>query len=227
MAKFRLKVNFRTPKATQTLNQVRKQKDHLLRKNILNLHFISFLICTYPEYVMQVRGLHYKYSNDGVRSGWNSPSFKITLALVYFKPLLKLTESKQLPTFFTLRNVTESSEDEDAKELTEEVEKDFFRTLAMLKSKNPQIYDGKTTFFAAKKDDDIEEEPKKKVKKEKALTIADLERKVMLEKGGKFEEMDEFRPSTRFEYFPQTIMTWKPFRITLAVVFHKRRADHQ
>ena len=75
----------------------------------------------------------------------------------------------------------------------------------MLKSKDPRIYDSKTNFFSSKKDDendaadddDADGKKKKKSKKEKPMTIADLERKVMLEKGGKFEEMDEFKPSTR------------------------------
>ena len=94
----------------------------------------------------------------------------------------------------------------------------------MLKSKDPRIYDSKTNFFASKKidenDDDADVDAddddgkkKKKAKKEKPMTIADLERKVMLEKGGKFEEMDEFKPSTRSEQktllflsFPMTFL---------------------
>jgi hypothetical protein len=66
-------------------------------------------------------------------------------------------------------------------ELTEEIEKNFFQTLACLKTKDPRIYDEKEVFF---------QEPGKaatrgeKGKKEKKLTLADLERKVMLEKGG-------------------------------------------
>ena len=41
-------------------------------------------------------------------------------------------------------------EDEDAEELTPDVEKAFFATMASLKSKDPALYDGKTTFFKAK-----------------------------------------------------------------------------
>lgn len=83
----------------------------------------------------------------------------------------------------------ETSEDESAEELTEDVEKDFFRTLSCLKSKDPRIYDGKTSFFSAKSS---VEKPKKK--KEKPMFLGDLERKVMTEKGGRYEEMDEFKP---------------------------------
>ena len=69
----------------------------------------------------------------------------------------------------------------------------------MLKSKDPRIYDGKTNFFAStsKEDNDADVEVKKKEKKEKPLTLGDLERKVMLEKGGHYEEMDEFKPVPR------------------------------
>ena len=42
---------------------------------------------------------------------------------------------------------TSESEDEDAEALTEQVEKDFFKTLAALKTKDPRIYDGKTQFY--------------------------------------------------------------------------------
>jgi len=79
-----------------------------------------------------------------------------------------------------------SSEDEDAEALTGQIEKDFFKTMAYLKTKDPKIYDGKTAFFETG-------EMKSKIKKakEKPLYLGDLERKVMLEKGGTFDEIDD------------------------------------
>ena len=78
-------------------------------------------------------------------------------------------------------------EDEDAEELTPEMEKAFFATMASLKSKDPAIYDGKTTFFREKN----ASEPKKASQiKEKKITLADMERKIMLEKGGEYEDVD-------------------------------------
>jgi len=79
----------------------------------------------------------------------------------------------------------ESSEDEDAQDLTPEVERDFFKTLSSLKKKDPKIYDGKTEFF--KKGEKMEG----KEKKEKPVRIGDIERQVMVEKGGKFDEMED------------------------------------
>jgi len=82
------------------------------------------------------------------------------------------------------------SEDDDAEALTEQVEKDFFKTLAMLKTKNPKIYDKETKFY--------KEEASKgkgpgtsKSSSSKPLTIGDLQRKVILEKEGKFDEMSD------------------------------------
>ena len=78
-------------------------------------------------------------------------------------------------------------EDEDAEELTPEMEKAFFATMASLKSKDPAIYDGKTTFFREKN----ASEPKKATQiKEKKITLADMERKIMLEKGGEYEDVE-------------------------------------
>lgn len=79
-----------------------------------------------------------------------------------------------------------SSEDDEAEALTEQIERDFFKTMAYLKSKDPKIYDGKTTFF-----EEAELTAKDKKVKEKPLYIGDMERKVMLEKGGEFDEIDD------------------------------------
>ena len=80
-------------------------------------------------------------------------------------------------------------EDDDAEELTPDVEKAFFSTMASLKRKDPALYDGKTTFFKAK---DVPELIKKPTQlKEEKITIADMERKIMLEKDGEYEDENE------------------------------------
>ena len=82
-----------------------------------------------------------------------------------------------------------SSEDEDAEALTEEIEKDFFKTMACLKKKDPRIYDHETNFF--------DQKPKERTKptvaktKDKPLTLGDMERQVILEKGGNFDEIED------------------------------------
>ena len=87
----------------------------------------------------------------------------------------------------------ESSEDSDGEELNEENEKEFFATLASLKTRDPKIYDGTTEFFKAKAEssDAAAEAGSSKVKKEKKVTLADVERQVMLEKGGHFDEIED------------------------------------
>ena len=83
-------------------------------------------------------------------------------------------------------------EDENGDEITADIEKDFFTTLSSLKSKDPAIYDGKTTFFKAS-------DPKTKISSEKTekITIADMERKIILEKGGKFDEIEDETPDSK------------------------------
>nr|CAD7399540.1 unnamed protein product [Timema cristinae] len=81
-------------------------------------------------------------------------------------------------------------ENENAKELTEEFERDFLKTLSYLKKKDPCIYDKDTKFFeeykSTLKQDGASEEKSKK--KEKSLFLRDYERKLILEKGGKFTD---------------------------------------
>ena len=64
---------------------------------------------------------------------------------------------------------TSESEDEDAQELTRDVELEFFKTLSMLKSKDIKIYDKENTKFfenmARGESDDDEGESKKKAMK--------------------------------------------------------------
>ena len=84
---------------------------------------------------------------------------------------------------------SDEEEDENAEELTAQIEKDFFTTLSSLKRKDPDIYDGSKSFFtAAEKELSKDKSSESKAKK---ITIADMERKVMLEKDGNFEDIDK------------------------------------
>ncbi|XP_043284643.1 protein KRI1 homolog [Venturia canescens] len=85
---------------------------------------------------------------------------------------------------------TSSDEDEDGAELTEELEKKFYKTLACLKNKDPKIYDEKVTFF-----DEISKNPEessnKKSSKEKKLFLRDYEREIVVQRGGKFSDSED------------------------------------
>ncbi|XP_008544758.1 protein KRI1 homolog [Microplitis demolitor] len=84
-----------------------------------------------------------------------------------------------------------SSDDEDANLLTEEMDKNFYKTLAYLKKKDPKIYDDKVVFFPPENNDAGEgsgQVEKKKKKKEKPLSLRDYERKILIEKGGKLSD---------------------------------------
>uniref|UniRef100_A0A8D8I1T6 Protein KRI1 homolog n=1 Tax=Culex pipiens TaxID=7175 RepID=A0A8D8I1T6_CULPI len=85
-----------------------------------------------------------------------------------------------------------SSEDEttDEEVVDAEFDKEFFRTLAYLKRRDPAKYKEKPAFFEHVKP--VEEVAlEKRKKKEKPMTLKDYERKVMLEKGGIFEDEEE------------------------------------
>lgn len=68
-------------------------------------------------------------------------------------------------------------------ELTEDVERDFFKTLSSLKEKNPKIYDSNVKFFKEK-----DEKPLVKKEKAETLTMAAYHRKLLLETNGIIEE---------------------------------------
>ncbi|XP_050296481.1 protein KRI1 homolog [Anthonomus grandis grandis] len=88
-----------------------------------------------------------------------------------------------------------SDDDEDAAELTEEVEKEFFKTLSYLKKKDPKIYDNNVSFFK----DTTENIKKEKKVKEQPMYLKDYERKLLLETGGVLsedEDGDKPKPKT-------------------------------
>lgn len=85
-----------------------------------------------------------------------------------------------------------SSEDEttDEEVVDPDFDKEFFRTLAYLKRRDPAKYEEKPSFFENVKP--VEEVAlEKRKKKEKPMTLKDYERKVILEKGGVYEDEDE------------------------------------
>uniref|UniRef100_H3B001 Protein KRI1 homolog n=1 Tax=Latimeria chalumnae TaxID=7897 RepID=H3B001_LATCH len=91
---------------------------------------------------------------------------------------------------------SESSSDSDAEEVSVELDpkldRDFYRTLSMLKKKDPKIYWKDVKFYGEKEStSESDEGPSRRPKKEKPMYLKDYERKVILEKGGKYEDEDE------------------------------------
>lgn len=78
-----------------------------------------------------------------------------------------------------------SSSSEDEEELNNAVEKNFLKTISLLKSKDPRIYDKNINFFSH------EEKSKRNIskkKKEKPMFWKDQERQVLIEKDGVFSD---------------------------------------
>ncbi|XP_043788201.1 protein KRI1 homolog [Apis laboriosa] len=88
---------------------------------------------------------------------------------------------------------SESSENEEENELTEQFDKDFYKTLALLKNKDPKIYNQDITFFnnTNKTQELYSEKKKQKTKKEKAIFLRDYERKIIVEREGKFSDSED------------------------------------
>uniref|UniRef100_A0A1B0D7A2 Protein KRI1 homolog n=1 Tax=Phlebotomus papatasi TaxID=29031 RepID=A0A1B0D7A2_PHLPP len=87
-----------------------------------------------------------------------------------------------------------SSESDDSEEADgfadEEFDKTFFSTLASIKARDPKIYQKDVNFFG-----EIDLSTRKRSKEDKPITIRDLERKVLVEHGGMFEENENKQSS--------------------------------
>lgn len=100
-------------------------------------------------------------------------------------------------------NDSSSSEDDDENIHNPQFDKEFLITLACLKSEDPRIYDEKVKFFSDNIKPGTSEDPeanKQKKKKEKALYLRDYERKIIMERDGRFsssEDEDDARQKTK------------------------------
>lgn len=89
-----------------------------------------------------------------------------------------------------------SSEGEDDQtELKEQFDKEFYKTLAYLKNKDPKIYEKNISFFEdTNKAQNIKSEKKKcgdKKEKMKPVFLRDYERQILLQNGGNFNDNEE------------------------------------
>ncbi|XP_018417891.1 PREDICTED: protein KRI1 homolog [Nanorana parkeri] len=78
-----------------------------------------------------------------------------------------------------------SSESENEPTIDPALDKEFYRTLSLLKKKDPRIYQEDATFY---KERDQPAASQSKSTKEKPMYLKDYERKVILEKEGKYED---------------------------------------
>ncbi|XP_051904735.1 protein KRI1 homolog [Hippocampus zosterae] len=81
---------------------------------------------------------------------------------------------------------SESSSDCSEVELDPEVERDFYRTLSLLKKKDPKIYQKDAKFYSDAPSTDVK--PSTSKSKVKPMYLKDYERKVILEKEGKYDD---------------------------------------
>ncbi|XP_059204819.1 protein KRI1 homolog [Centropristis striata] len=85
---------------------------------------------------------------------------------------------------------SESSSDDSEVELDPAVERDFYRTLSLLKKKDPKIYQTDAKFYSEEASTS-DEKPSTSKKAVKPMYLKDYERKVILEKEGKYEDDDD------------------------------------
>ncbi|XP_037817874.1 protein KRI1 homolog [Lucilia sericata] len=127
------------------------------------------------------------------------------------KELLQKFKDKGLDVSESDSDDSDSSEEDEV--LDPSFDQDFLKTLASLKSKDPAIYDKNTKFFKQEENDEDdsagEEGKSNKEKKSKPVTLKDYERKIILEKGGKFvddsDEDDEEKEAVQRPFSPTVV----------------------
>ncbi|XP_070838084.1 protein KRI1 homolog [Chaetodon trifascialis] len=85
---------------------------------------------------------------------------------------------------------SESSSDDSEAELDPQVERDFYRTLSLLKKKDPKIYQKDAKFYS-EGTSTSDEKPSTSKTAVKPMYLKDYERKVILEREGKYEDDDD------------------------------------
>ncbi|XP_059588341.1 protein KRI1 homolog isoform X2 [Alligator mississippiensis] len=86
---------------------------------------------------------------------------------------------------------SESDSSGDDVDLDPRQDRDFYRTLGLLKTKDPQIYQADATFYSQEESSSESEEEVPQKRKQKPMYLKDYERKVILEKEGKYEDEED------------------------------------
>uniref|UniRef100_A0A8C2F1R6 Protein KRI1 homolog n=1 Tax=Cyprinus carpio TaxID=7962 RepID=A0A8C2F1R6_CYPCA len=82
-----------------------------------------------------------------------------------------------------------SDSDESEVELDPKLDRDFYRTLSLLKKKDPKIYQKDARFYTEETSaSGSDDQPSTSKKSEKPMFLKDYERKVILERGGKYDD---------------------------------------
>eukprot|EP00794_Sanderia_malayensis_P008075 gene8075-8939_t len=122
----------------------------------------------------------------------NIDNYQLNINRKYAKKYEKTKEKQELDRLkqkygddqMSTESSSSESEDEDAEALTPQIEKDFLKTLTLIKQKDPKIYDKEAKFYNSQ-DESSHDESKVKTENKKPVYLKDYERERLLKKGVK------------------------------------------
>lgn len=161
------------------------------------------------------KGKHYRCASD------YTPSFRMEIFSI-FKQFSAFTVKDKTQSANTSNSSDDSSSDTDSTDnetVDPKFDEAFFQALATLKKKDSSTYDANVKFF--EEFDGVKIGSGGEKKSPKALTVKDYERKILLEKGGIYEDEDSENDTNQHQHLRSASPSYNQEQMNIKNAFKK------